>query len=146
MRLFLSILLLGITACQKVPQVRVFPPDDELISVETYYALSPTLVKEQIQVLDNGLIKYETYYADGVKKSQGKLLSDEKMSELEQLLNSINWNEIAKDDTQGLDGTSVRFVYNSRPYILWTPSYDAEKRGLVSLLNLKKTLRGFLRP
>lgn len=84
----------------------------------------------------------ETESKGRAKKTRRIQLSPEESAQLKAHLESIDWKELGKEKTKGLDGSSVSISYGGKAACVWSPDYETKKRGLVQFQKLTVKLFG----
>lgn len=79
---------------------------------------------------------------NGTKKETTHRLAPASFEELRKELQKTDWNKARRDKVQGLDGATVRILYQGKETSLWSPDYDTGKRGLETTQSLVRKVFG----
>ncbi len=84
----------------------------------------------------------QTESKDGTRKETTLRLSPASFAELQKELKQTDWNKARRDKVRGLDGATVRILYQGKEVSLWSPDYDTGKRGLETTQSLVRKVFG----
>ncbi|NWK57751.1 hypothetical protein HW115_19185 [Verrucomicrobiaceae bacterium N1E253] len=109
---------------------------NQLVLVEVSGSLVITDNRVKISIADNGDFKLERQNLNDESRSSTGTISPSNYESLKLRLAQVRWDLVSQDDVRGLDGRMVRLIYADRAYLVWSPSYDQDVRGLDSLIDI----------
>ena len=116
---------------------------DLLISVDYFHSMRIPNNHVSVKLDDSGNLTVLTETRDAKAETKKARISDAALTRFKESLTEIDWQIVSRDKVFGLDGTSVRIVYEDYEIKLWSPDYDSKDRGLSEVQEVIERLFDF---
>ena len=113
---------------------------DSLVELDYFHTLRIPYSHVQVVVDSEGFLTLTTESRGDDKNTRTFQVPQQRIKELRQELETLDWKKISEDHTRGLDGTVVSIIYGEQTASIWSPDYSSRKRGLARLQNVIESL------